>query len=220
MMKTVMSNFPTGRSLLFLGCLSVASACYGQQVDEIIQSIEQEGSNSPKISTTPQPRPVNKIEHGKHDQKPKEATIKRDAIENAPSVKIWGPDDRLPEKIAGQYLIGDFIVSSQSPDGHAVLKAVSGGKGRCFEIDNMSAGLPQGQWQFFTTDQAPRLSFSASNPLVFINRGALGYYTVRAPQSSSPIQYGYGGYPTGNSQGGNYRPSYGSYYVPSPPAAP
>jgi hypothetical protein len=197
-------------SQLLLGSLLIATDCYAQ-VDQIIQSIEQEKANPQQVHPVQKPS-QNRV------QKPKttEQTPQQSEVQKVPSIQVWGPDDHLPQNIAGQLLVGDFIVSSQSPEGHAVLKAVTGGKGRTFEIDNMTAGLPPGQWQFFPTDQAQRVHFSKENPLVFIERGALGYYTVRASHAGASVQPPNQAYATG----GNNGLPYGSYYVPNPPTQP
>jgi len=158
--------------LSMLISLSAAHA----QVDQILQSIEQEQSSPSKVQTTQSAGEAPpKVAHEKPPHKPKEVRTKK-----ADMVQIWGPKDRLPEQIAGQLLAGDFEVLGQSINGHALLIGENGLFGRTFEVDNLTTGLAPGQC--YPTGQNPRYHVDSKHPLIFIERGILGCYTVRASQ--------------------------------------
>ena len=193
-----MRILPTLRQFLLLGCMSVTANCFGQ-VDQILQSIEQEQAKPSKsrpaqTSNQTQPRPNPK----RSPQKSKQVSANK-----TPSVQIWGPKDRLPRNIAGQLLAGDFKVLGQSLNGHAVLAADDGIFGRTFEVDNLSSGLAPGD--NFPSGQMPRLKFTRSNLLIFIERGILGFYTVRSSQPESDaaaLARSVGAAPSGEYYGG------------------
>ena len=141
------------------------------QVDEILQSIEKEQAVSnvqPKGDLPPPSSSAKKQDTSKQGKALRSAT------------KYWLPKDRLPGNIAGQYLIGDFVVFGESPNGHAQLVALADKGGvftRTFEVENSSSGLSPGQ--IYPSGKEPRISFTRENPLIFTRSGVLGYYMVR-----------------------------------------
>lgn len=171
-------------SVSLLGFLLTAIFSIGigrtQDVSSIIDHIQSE-QKSPAVSSVP--RRVNP------DKKPRQVSS---AQGTAP--QFWGPKDKLPGNIAGQYLIGDFKVIGASINGHALMVADDGVFGRSFEVDNLNTGLAPGQ--SYPTGQEPRLRFTRNDPLLFIERGLLGCYTVRATRAVQLQQRGtaYGGY--------------------------
>jgi hypothetical protein len=160
-------------------CICRASA---QDVSSIIDQIQTEQKSPSEASPTPRP--------AKPPKKAKRASSGQGAVD-----QFWGPKDKLPGNIAGKYLIGDFKVLGASINGHALLVAEDGLFGRSFEVDNLNTGLAPGQ--SYPSGQEPRLRFTRNDPLVFIERGVLGCYTVRSthavqiPQGGSAYGGGY-----------------------------
>lgn len=184
--------------LLVVGLQMQARA---QDVSSIIDRIQTE-QQAPAVPSAP-PRKA------KPEKKPNKAQERP-----APSVQFWGPKDKLPQDIAGQLLIGDFKAIGASINGHPLLVAEDGLFGRSFEVDNLSTGLAPGQ--SYPTGQEPRMRFTRNDPLVFIERGMLGCYTVRAtrPVRSQQVPPVYGGY---YNQGQSYTtPTYRSGWGVSP----
>jgi len=146
------------------------------QVDQILQSIEQERSN-------PTPAQNARPSAGVVSAKPstKESDSRKSPQEKTqPAVKVCGPKDRLPGNIAGQYLVGDFMVLGEYVDGGAVIYAVEDdGKGfiRQFVVKNASSGLARGGC--YPDGQKPRVRFTRSNPLVFLGKLFPGLYSVQ-----------------------------------------
>lgn len=172
-MKRFLSLAETFSFLIF--CASASA-----QVDQILQSIEHEQAN-PKITHS-------QASVGIQEKKPKRVKSFTEASEinqkapptTRPSVKMWGPKDRLPGNIAGQYLVGDFMVLGEYVDGGAVIYAVEDdGKGfiRQFVVKNASSGLAPGN--YYPDGQKPRVSFTSSNPLVFTAKLFPGLYSVQ-----------------------------------------
>ena len=160
--------------MMLASLISISSV--GAQVDQILQSIEQERS-SPKAVQNAGPST------GVAFPKPftKESVSRKSAQEKTqPAVKMWGPKDRLPGHIAGQYLVGDFMVLGEYIDGGAVIYAVEDdGKGfiRQFVVKNASSGLAPGGC--YPDGQKPRVRFTRSNPLVFLGKLFPGLYSVQ-----------------------------------------
>lgn len=176
-----------------------------QDVSSIIDRIQTE-QQAPAFPSAP-PR---KAKPEKKPTRARERTV--------PSVQFWGPKDKLPGNIAGQYLIGDFKAIGASINGHALLVAEDGLFGRSFEVDNLNTGLAPGQ--SYPTGQEPRLRFTRNDPLVFIERGILGCYTVRTTrpvqmQQVAPV-YGGGYYNQGSYSQPYTTPTYRAGWGVSP----
>jgi len=156
--------------------LFVASA-HGQ-VDEILRSIEQERSNSVVVENG---GPSVRVESAKPTNKKQLSSRASHQEKNQPAVKVWGPKDRLPGNIAGQYLIGDFMVLGEYVEGGAVIYAVEDDGNvfiRQFVVKNASSGLAPGVC--YPDGQKPRVRFTRSNPLVFLGKLFPGLYAVQS----------------------------------------
>ena len=180
-----MQPFKHRLALVFL--VSAICRASAQDVSSIIDHIQAEQVN-PVATTAAQPV------HPSLNDKPSQKKQLPPRKSNNSSVTYFHPKDRLPDNIAGQLLIGDFKVLGASINGHALIVAEDGLFGRSFEVDNLNTGLAPGQ--SYPNGQEPRLRFTRNDPLVFIERGVLGYYTVRttrAIQISQSPAYGGGG---------------------------
>jgi hypothetical protein len=155
--------------------LSVGTLC--AQVDQIIQSIEQEKANPPKATPAhtatlapPLPKHQNPVPLAAPPSRPSNKSVAR----------IWGPKDRLPGNIKGQLLAGDFLVLGEYIDGGAVIYAVEDdGKAfiREFVVKNLSSGLAPAS--YYPDGHKPRVQFTRDNPLVFTGKLYPGLYSVQ-----------------------------------------
>jgi hypothetical protein len=99
-----------------------------------------------------------------------------------PKAKYYGTKDKLPRKIAGHPLVGEFFVLGEYINGGAVLYAVEDeGKGlfRQYVVVNLASGLSPGT--YYDQGRRPKLSFSRKQPLIFVKKLFPGLYAVQVP---------------------------------------
>lgn len=126
---------------------------------------------------TPTPKPAVKAA-----ATPREKPSAGRSVQIDPKVKVYGTKDKLPRKIAGQPLAGEFFVLGEYIDGGTVLYAVEDeGKGliRQYVVVNRTSGLPPGS--YFDQGRRPRVSFSREQPLIFVKKLFPGLYAVQVP---------------------------------------
>lgn len=99
-----------------------------------------------------------------------------------PKAKVYETKDKLPRKISGQALAGEFFVLGEYIEGGTVLYAVEdGGKGflRQYVVLNRTSGLAPGN--YYDLGRRPRVTFSREQPLVFVKKIFPGLYAVQVP---------------------------------------
>ncbi len=99
------------------------------------------------------------------------------------TMPIHGTKGKLPRRIAGHGLVGEFFVLGEYIDGGMVLYATEDeGKGfiRQYVVVNRSSGMPPGNYH--DPGRRPKLTFSREQPLVFVKKMFPGLYAVEAPQ--------------------------------------
>jgi len=113
-----------------------------------------------------------------------------------PTVKVWGPKDKLPRIIAGQLLAGNFSTYGEDINGGLVLVPAQDGPinafSRKFIVITRTSGLPRNS--FFLNNQQSLVQIPYDKPLIFVRRGSIGEYIVKDQQPSStppnPVQAG------------------------------
>jgi hypothetical protein len=149
----------------------------------------REAAAKQTATAAPTPQPV-KEPVAKPPSKPstKSAPAPRTAPSSArsaqidPKAKVYGTKDRLPRKIAGQPLAGEFFVLGEYIDGGTVLYAVEDeGKGllRQYVVVNRTSGLAPGT--YYDQGRRPKVIFTRQQPLIFVKKLFPGLYAVRAP---------------------------------------
>jgi len=140
----------------------------------------------PVQPTGPKPAPIPSSSAASASPKPK-TTAQTGRSTASPagiarSVKVYGTKDKLPRKIAGQLLAGEFFVLGEYIDGGSVLYAVEDeGKTffRQYVVVNRTSGLTSGNYH--DVGRRPRVTFPRQQPLVFVEKLFPGLYAVRAP---------------------------------------
>lgn len=97
---------------------------------------------------------------------------------------IWHPKDRFPDDIAGQFLVGDFVVIGEYEDGGMEICAAGDETSlfprsvRTFIVKDMSSGLAPDNYYGDDVKQ-PRVRFTERNPLVFLGKLHPARYAVK-----------------------------------------
>jgi hypothetical protein len=157
-----------GVSLLYVG-----SARATDDVDSILKQIKGESSGGGSAQNTSL-----KKSNSTHSVT---TTHKRRSESSAPSIKIWGPKDKLPSEISGQGVAGNFAFYGTNDEGNPIFipaEDASNPFARQFWIVNMhdqagpNALIPIGQRRL--------IQVTPNRPLIFVGRGILpGVYNVQ-----------------------------------------
>lgn len=175
--------------LMAFATSAVASTSMADEIQAILDRLDAGGtrsdpaatpSSTPKPSLTPRerPRPQTSAEP---DSPPNASVRKSVRTKIGPKTKIFGPSDKLPRKIAGQLLAGEFYVLGEYIDGGSVLYAVKDeGKTlmRQYVVVNRTSGLPPAT--YYDQGRRPRVVVSPEQPLVFVKKLFPGLYAVQA----------------------------------------
>jgi len=97
-----------------------------------------------------------------------------------PSVKIWRPKDKLPKNVVGHGVAGRFAVEGHY-EGRVCLVPLEDRANpfaRHFVVVNRSLNLPD--FHVLPVPEREIVEISEDRPLIFENRGIMGYYYVRA----------------------------------------
>jgi len=162
--------------VLGISLISVNSALAADDVDAILKQISGESSGSG--SSSGQNTSLKK----KSSPSGSATTTHKKSIQaSAPSIKIWGPKDKLPPDIAGQGVAGNFAFYGTNTEGNPILipaEDASNPFARQFEIVNMRDQV--GPNVLIPAGQRRLVQVSSRRPLVFVGRGILpGVYNVQ-----------------------------------------
>ena len=99
----------------------------------------------------------------------------------SPSIKIWGPKDKLPSDVSGQGVAGNFAFYGTNTEGNPILipaEDAANPFARQFWIVNMHDRV--GPNVLIPASQRRLVQVSSRRPLVFVGRGILpGVYNVQ-----------------------------------------
>ena len=106
---------------------------------------------------------------------------KKSTQASAPSIKIWGPKDKLPSDVSGQGVAGNFAFYGTNTEGNPILipaEDAANPFARQFWVVNMHDRV--GPNVLIPTSQRRLVQVSSHRPLVFVGRGILpGVYNVQ-----------------------------------------
>jgi hypothetical protein len=137
-------------------------------VVEVLKEIERERASAHPTPSPRQPAPKSVVAKGAPAQ----------------SARYHHPKERFPDDIAGQYLIGDFVIMGEFEDGGMEICAAEDANSmfpravRSFIIRNMSTGMEADH--YYEDDQQPKISFTKSHPLRFVSKLYPARYSVEA----------------------------------------
>jgi len=161
--------------------------CATDDVQAILDKVDAYRSNPEQFPTpAPTPPPRNTAapaQTAEPKEKVSQAVPPKERVPRIdPNIKVFGAKDKLPRKIAGQPLAGEFFVLGEYINGGTVLYAVEDdGKGflRQYVVVNRTSGLAPGN--YFDQGRRPRVTFSREQPLVFVKKLFPGLYAVQVP---------------------------------------
>jgi hypothetical protein len=162
--------------VLGVSLISLGSAVAADDVDSILKQISGEssggGSSSGSKNTS-----LKKSSSSDSGTTPR----KKRTQASAPSIKIWGPKDKLPQDISGQGVAGNFAIYGTSSEGNPILipaEDASNPFARQYWIVNLRENTGH---TLVPIGQRKLVQVSAGRPLIFVGRGILpGVYNVQA----------------------------------------
>jgi hypothetical protein len=176
------------KAYLSLVALSSFSALLASDFGDAIGTLSTPAASSKKSSSasessaaaaTPKPKKKHVV---KHVEQQKQAPAQLVQVPQQPAVQIWGPRDRLPKNVTGQYVAGNFVVQGSTTEGNVILIPAEDADNpfaRQFWISNRQSDL--GPNALIPLGQRPLVQVSPDAPLIFIGHGILpGVYNVQA----------------------------------------
>ena len=165
--------------LLILALSPFASA---EDVGSILQQIKQEKASGvtpqkPPSITVPKSVQTSAPPNAVQQTRPQPTYVAPKP--SRPSIKIWRPKDKLPKSVVGDGVAGRFAVEGHYEGRLCLIPFEDRANpfARHFVVVNRSLNLPD--FHVLPIPEREIIDIPEERPLIFENRGIMGYYYVR-----------------------------------------